>query len=289
MSSRPLFFVNRSVVVAPRGNRWWHTFGAFALGCTVLACGGDKQTTGDTDATTGSEAQGTGENTTDAATTESTDATNGQTSDMSGSETAEQTTTDGPTTDDATKGSETDDPTKGETETETDDPTKGETETGGEDALKESCQHACEAFFECDPESDLEECVTDCIDIFEEQSKDCIEAVIAANKCFAMLSCDEMDPEEPPFPCEAEEMHVEEVCGTGEECSVGVGMGMGNEQCEVVLECAFDSYGMLCNGNMCTCNMNGEKVGMCENPGYCGQIGEGEPTDLLVECCGFDL
>lgn len=278
-----LLFVNRWAVVAPR-EKLLSIASAFFVGTILFACGGEKQTSvTDSDATTG-ESQTSGEQTSEGPTesTESTDASGGQTTDMSGSETGEQTTgetTDGTTSDD-TKGSET-----------TDDPTKGsetDTDTGGGDPLEDSCAAACEAFAACE-QIDIDECTAGCIGEFKDESKECIEAVIGANKCFSQLTCEEIETEEPPFPCEAEEMQAEAVCGTGEECSIGVGMGQGIGQCEVFYECEFDSYGMVCEGQICTCNMNGEKVGMCQNENYCGQLGEGQEVELMVSCCGFEI
>jgi len=263
----------------------------FSLSTIVLACAGEKQTTvTDTDgATTSGETQASSN------ATEVTGPTGAQTTEQSSSETEEAT--DGPTTDDTTKG-DTEDPTKGSDSedptkgSDSEDPTKGsdtDTDTDGEQSLEKSCQFACDAFGACDPEVDLEECVAGCIEEYKEEPKECIDAVIAANMCFAMLSCEDMDPEEPPFPCEEEEMLAEAVCGGGEDCAIGVGMGMGVNECGIAYDCEFDSYAMDCLDDVCTCTINKEQVGECSSENICGQIGEGEVLDLLTSCCGFDL
>jgi len=234
----------------------------------LLGCGGEKQASvTDTDGATTAETQATSD-------TESTGSTGGQTTEQTtGSETGE--TSDGPTTDASTKG-------------ETEDPTKG-TDTDGDESLEQSCQHACGAFGACDPEVDPEACAAGCVETFEKEPKECISAVIDANMCFAMLSCDEMNTDEPPFPCEDEEMLVDAVCDSGEGCAIDVGVGMDLNECTITYECEFDSYAMDCIGETCKCTINKDKVGECASENVCSQIGESDDLELLTACCGFDL
>ena len=70
----------------------------------------------------------------------------------------------------------------------------------------------------------------------------------------------------------------------GEVCDAGGGVGP-DGSCSFVVSCPDSTQSMQCEGDTCTCYVDGVEVGSCPAGDICQQGGQLGP--FASECCGF--
>ncbi len=174
------------------------------------------------------------------------------------------------------------DPTATDTATDTTDPNTTDP-TGGPD-LPTACEAMCTAMDNCfeEPEQPHDVCVSDCVNSFA--GPECPAVAAAFWQCVAGLTCEELlkfIDEGPTDKCIDEFGAVDEVCS---ECGI-IGQGDGESNCSIGRECEVtEEY--VCEGETCTCTVNGEPGKSCPAEGFC-MAGFDAQEKMAQTCCGW--
>jgi hypothetical protein len=255
------------------------TFGLFLSS----ACngGGGNTTGGETDTSTDSASGTDGVSTGTVADPDPTTTTVGATDTDSASTT--------PTTDDHETGTSeaftTDATVGGDTTTLGPGTTTEPSETTGD--VPGSCAGLCDKFIECQIMADLDTCLAECSENFDDVDRVCLAATGEFFDCVATLTCEQIEAldEGEPGPCEAQLAAQTEACGS-DACIASVGSNRDGTECGVSEECPDEpAREMNCDIEVCTCLEGGKNVGQCDSDGVCQDISGLEAKS--AECCGF--
>lgn len=163
--------------------------------------------------------------------------------------------------------------------------------TGGptDEDLAEACLAACEKFFACidnPPFPNVEACMNDCGMAAGEEPA-CVDAYTALNNCVAGLDCPQFEDafvNEEFGPC------TDEFEALGGACPVCEGFGGGGpDGCSIGQQCSngpLQEYS--CEGDTCTCLVDGQAQGSCAADGFCALEFEAQ-AEAANSCCGFEF
>lgn len=170
------------------------------------------------------------------------------------------------------------------TDESTDESSDGSAETSEPDPVAAACADACAGLDACG--FGLPSCEADCIAAHALFEGECHAAELAMTQCMGTLECAALQallesvPGNPGTPCEQEGAAL---CGVG--CTVySVPLDAG---CVVELECgeAEPLHTVQCDGESCSCIIEGEVVGQCElDQAICDM-----DVSAAEACCGWDL
>lgn len=187
--------------------------------------------------------------------------------------------------------------TEGGVTTTTEGTTAVDTDTEGDTGvvppeLQGSCMAACDKFFECNPQPpfpDKETCAAECAGSLGE-GEGCLDATVAFNNCVGEFTCEELATalaEEEFGPC-ADEFDAMNGSCTASLCE-SFGGNNGADECSIGQVCEGVTEEFRCEGDACTCLVDGVAQGECDAPaGFC-ELEFAEQAAAAFECCGFQL
>lgn len=161
--------------------------------------------------------------------------------------------------------------------------------TGGVDAdTMTACMAACGHILECVQglPGTIEDCMAGCLE--EYGGPECGQAGLDFLQCLVEMNCTQLQAyvdDDQPGMCAGAAEAADAVCGGSSVCSMGSGAGMG--ECSVSRECDGSVEEFRCNGETCTCVIDGTPgEESCPDQGVCemdidGQIAAAEA------CCGW--
>ena len=161
----------------------------------------------------------------------------------------------------------------------------------GEDAPTdvELCQAGCAYETACDAGYPLDACMSDCLynlGVFD-AVPECDEAWHTVVACLGELqSC---NPTMLPAGC-GMAAETAAMCEDEYSCSIAGGGPVGGPECEVAEQCgSAPPRSIACDGEVCTCSVDGEVTGECPARGICEAVEDlGGLADAALECCGFE-
>lgn len=196
-----------------------------------------------------------------------------------GTTSSDSATSDGTGTDGTTTATATD---TGETTATTDSET-----TGGpiDPDIQSGCEAYCGRWAECGFPSDLESCISGCIESIGPVEGACKAAHQDQLACTVGLTCEQLfDAPGEGGPCAAEVDAIASACGGNGECSTDILGGEG--ECALSLDCVGEPLQeMKCDATTCACLVDGKQVGECAADGICVNDIEGIMAKAQT-CCG---
>ncbi len=165
------------------------------------------------------------------------------------------------------------------------------TSTGGDAEIGGLCMDVCEHIFKCviGVPGTLEDCQAGCID--EWGTPECGQAGIDLLQCMEAMNCKQLQDyieDDKPGMCGEAAAAADAVCGEGSGCTIQGVDGDGGPECSMSRMCgdgvleAFE-----CDGMTCTCAVDGEPSGSCEDVGVC-PLNLEEQMAAGEACCGWD-
>ena len=158
---------------------------------------------------------------------------------------------------------------------------------GGGAELMTSCMDACGHIFECvaNLPGTVEDCMAGCLEQWG--GPDCGQAGIDLLQCLVGMNCKQLQAyveQDKAGVCAGVADAADAVCGGASTCSMGGSVGMND--CSVSRECDGSVEELQCNGELCTCVVDGTPGESCMDMGVCaleldGQIAAAEA------CCGW--
>lgn len=164
------------------------------------------------------------------------------------------------------------------------------TSTGGDtgEDVGMVCMAVCEHIFECvaDLPGTVADCHDGCVDEWGDPS--CGQAGVALLECLLGMNCGQLAAfveDDQAGVCGGAAEDADAVCGGSSVCEMGGGAG--GSKCSVSRECDGTVEDFQCDGETCTCVVDGEAGEGCEDVGVCALDLEGQIV-AAQSCCGWD-
>lgn len=164
----------------------------------------------------------------------------------------------------------------------------GPTTGGDAPELMSSCMDACAHIIECVPglPGPIEDCMAGCLETWG--GPECGQTGVDFLQCLIGMNCKQLQAyveQDKAGVCAGAAEAAEAVCDGGSStCVMGGGAGMG--ECSVSRECDGTVEELQCNGELCTCVVDGVPGESCKDAGVCPMDLDGQ-IFAAETCCGW--
>lgn len=153
---------------------------------------------------------------------------------------------------------------------------------GGSLTVEQVCVAQCQQFNECI--GVIPGCVNSCLQYHMGLNGECLAAELELDECVLELECPQLlqmlSQKPKPYPCQAEQENSCQAAG----CTEDVGTGDEPGECSLTIDCPNDpERTVVCDGAVCTCYVDGDEVGGCDDPLL---VCENPSPESLAACCG---
>lgn len=160
---------------------------------------------------------------------------------------------------------------------------------GGSEDLMASCMAACGHIFECVQglPGTIDDCMAGCIDQWG--GPECGQAGLDFLDCLIGMNCKQVQgyiEDDEPGMCAAAAEAADAVCdgGGGQICEMSGGGGQG--ECSVSRDCGDGVEEFACDGELCTCIVDGVPGESCMDTGVCDLDIDAQGA-AAEACCGW--